>query len=704
MQTAPPGTPHRIRRLRWQVRTPRADAALAVRVSLRDWLPDVEAALEAAFNQQGGGDEVRHLASLSLNLKLPEAFSQQDLMRELGTALGQALHDAASEMAPPDLAPVTPAQGGQRRAEAMGTGDMARLLCALQAARVQAPDALREALHGALTIGGDNRRNDGLCELDWLGQRWAVRAADVVHWLACLADALADEALHDGGAKGAERRGSGPASNTSANAAASTAAASLHPGVGEPAIGSRAAGPGDAGQALAQTGPGAPQTDAPNAEASRRAADASSPLTPSGIQQLQAQLLHYLRTGQLDWVLAGLPTQEAQAALRDAASLWVSWGLLPDALPATSALAQRLGALSRWLALLTEDQGRAVHRQHAQRQATSRPGVDHTAPEHALSKLWPDLLQVLADGGPAVRADSLHAQALWLDWLAAGGAAMGAAPLQRWLNEALPWVEALRRQGPSSDVWQALLALGAASPPHTAHAPGRDDAAHVNLAIQAEAQRRALASAQGASPGEGLVMPLPSTIAAPIPAPTLPAREPTTSTGQIVSQAGLVLLHAYLPRCLDVLGLYPSGQRGPLADHLWPRAAAVLHWLATGQDGALECELGLIKPLLGRRDQHDERDALSHGLPTLLPHEREEADALLRAVLGHWRALKGTSVAGLRESFLQRRGWLETRGGASLLRVEPAPYDVLLGSLPWGMSLVRLPWMAQPLHVEWSAP
>lgn len=647
--------PHRIRRLRWQVRTPRADAALAVRVSLRDWLPDIEAALEAAFNQQGGGDEVRHLASLSLNLKLPAAFSQQDLMRELGAALGQALHDAASEMAPPDLAPVTPARNGQGRAQTVGTGDMARLLCALQAALVQAPDALREALHAALTAAGDNRRNDGLCELDWLGQRWAVRAADVAHWLARLADALADaradEALHAVGAQGAERTGSRP----SATAAAHTAA-------------------------------------------SRRAAsDASSSLTPSGIQQLQAQLLHYLRTGQLDWVLAGLPTQEAQAALREAASLWVSWGLVPDALPATSALAQRLGALSRWLALLTDEQRRAVHRHHIQAHPT------HTAPEHALAKLWPDLLQVLADGGLVVRADSLHAQALWLDWLAAGGAAIGAAALQRWLNEALPWVEALRRQGPSSDVWQALLALGAASPPHTAHAPGLDDAAQVSLVIQTDAQRRALALAQGAS-GEGLVMPLPALLPATTPAPPLPAREPATSNGQIVYQAGLVLLHAYLPRCLDVLGFYPSGQRGPLADHLWPRAAAVLHWLATGRDGALECELGLIKTLLGRRDQHDEHDALSHGLPTLLPHERDEAEALLRAVLGHWRALKGTSVAGLRESFLQRRGWLEARDGASLLRVEPAPYDVLLGSLPWGMSLVRLPWMARPLHVEWSAP
>jgi hypothetical protein len=38
------------------------------------------------------------------------------------------------------------------------------------------------------------------------------------------------------------------------------------------------------------------------------------------------------------------------------------------------------------------------------------------------------------------------------------------------------------------------------------------------------------------------------------------------------------------------------------------------------------------------------------------------------------------------------------------LRVEPESFDMLLGLLPWGLGLVRLPWMTQPLFTEWSAP
>ncbi len=694
--------PHRIRRLRWQVRTSRADTALAVRTSLREWLPDIEAALDAALGQHGGGGEVRHLACLNLALQLPTTFSQQDLMRELGTALGQALHDAAGEMTEPDLRSVNRGDQGDQAAlgrAGAGYGHRGALLCALAGARVQAPLALREALMAA----GQAPRPDGWCELNWLGQTWAVRAADAAHWLAWLAAGDTHTTWPTDGATGMGRADPG-----------------LDAGAHEGLTVHSSTAPRDAGQAPPLNGntvqPTATLTNgatnaSTNAASQANGAPASSLLTPSGLQQGQAQLLHYLRTGQFDWVLAGLPTDQALAALRDAAGLWVDWGLVPDALPAGAALAARLGALSRWLALLPTDQRRAVQQHQARTQAQMGPGPDTVAPGHSLALLWPGLLQVLADGGPTVRADSLHAQALWLDWLAAGGTAMDAAHTRQWLNQALPWVDALRQQGPSSDVWQALLALDGASPLHGVPAFAQGDAAdgaHVGIVIQADAQRGALpaASAPTQAPAAPVVRgPLAhDSQARPLAAPMLPTREPATSTGQIVSQAGLVLLHAYLPRCLDVLGLYPSGQRGPLAEHLWPRAAAVLHWLATGQDGALECELGLIKPLLGRRDQHDAHEALSHGLPTLLPHEREEADALLRAVLGHWRALKGTSVAGLRESFLQRRGWLEARGGASLLRVESAPYDVLLGSLPWGMSLVRLPWMAAPLHVEWSAP
>ena len=95
---------------------------------------------------------------------------------------------------------------------------------------------------------------------------------------------------------------------------------------------------------------------------------------------------------------------------------------------------------------------------------------------------------------------------------------------------------------------------------------------------------------------------------------------------------------------------------------------------------------------------------LPHRPPCLTDNECAEAGALLDAVLAHWQALRGTRVDGLRSSFLQRRGWIEPRDGAWLLRVEPESFDLLLGRLPWSLGLVRLPWMRQPLFTEWNTP
>ena len=35
------------------------------------------------------------------------------------------------------------------------------------------------------------------------------------------------------------------------------------------------------------------------------------------------------------------------------------------------------------------------------------------------------------------------------------------------------------------------------------------------------------------------------------------------------------------------------------------------------------------------------------------------------------------------------------------LVVEPRPFDMLLDRIPWGYGTLKLPWMAQVLHVDW---
>lgn len=74
---------------------------------------------------------------------------------------------------------------------------------------------------------------------------------------------------------------------------------------------------------------------------------------------------------------------------------------------------------------------------------------------------------------------------------------------------------------------------------------------------------------------------------------------------------------------------------------------------------------------------------------------------MLQAVISHWNALGGTSVQGLRETFLQREGRLQRDEDAWRLRVAPRPFDMLLDRLPWGYATLKLPWMKEVLHVDW---
>ena len=131
-----------------------------------------------------------------------------------------------------------------------------------------------------------------------------------------------------------------------------------------------------------------------------------------------------------------------------------------------------------------------------------------------------------------------------------------------------------------------------------------------------------------------------------------------------------------------------------------PRAAAMLHWLASEREEIYEFELTTIKVLLGLMPDH----VLLAGAGLLSEADRIEADALLAAAISHWGALGKTGVAALRMSFLQRRGLLRNMGSGWQLQVEPESFDLLLGKLPWGISIVRLPWMTRPIFTDWPTP
>jgi hypothetical protein len=88
-------------------------------------------------------------------------------------------------------------------------------------------------------------------------------------------------------------------------------------------------------------------------------------------------------------------------------------------------------------------------------------------------------------------------------------------------------------------------------------------------------------------------------------------------------------------------------------------------------------------------------------LAVLSSEEKKEADDLLQSAIKHWSILKDTSPEGYRSAFLQRDGILKFEDDHWYLRVERKSYDMLLESLPFTISLIRLPWMKNKLLVEW---
>lgn len=634
--------PHRIRRLHWQARAPTAEAAFALRAQLREVSGPALVALERSLSAHAPDDRVIHLPRLELHLRLDQPLSIEDLAARIAAAASAALDalpaEAGSAIATPLDTPRGPAYPAtQTQAASLAIDDALTLDTLLR----EAPATLRAAITDALA------RTAHLPDAPppQAGETREVPVAleingQTLHLPLARLRQLARQLI------------------------------SSQPAAGQPlptSIPTAAPLP----LTEATQAPDQPPATAPSRH--RLTPAAPSPgANATSATHAQAQLATYLLTGSLDWTLAGLESDAARQILREAATIWVRLGALPACIFPQPALA-RIGALARWLPLLPRDDRQTVIASHT------------PAPANAPRTLTATLRELLASlATPSTEA--IHAQALWLAWSMEPEHATDEAHAS-WRSSIAPWVEALLAGLAATPPWTAVLAslrmpvhqpAPTAAPPHSgkpAATPGTPPTTTAPLQPQAQAAQT--------YPGD-----------------FTQRHAPKAPAGLVVPAAGLVLLHPYLPRLLDATGLYPAGSKGPIPDPALPRAAALLHWLASGRDVVHEFELPFIKLLLGRAPDAP----LSHAPPTLSDKECDEAGALLDAVLAHWQALRGTSTDGLRTSFLQRRGWIEQRDDAWLLRVEPESFDMLLGLLPWGLGLVRLPWMRQALFTEWSAP
>lgn len=162
----------------------------------------------------------------------------------------------------------------------------------------------------------------------------------------------------------------------------------------------------------------------------------------------------------------------------------------------------------------------------------------------------------------------------------------------------------------------------------------------------------------------------------------------------IVENAGLVLLHPFLNPLLETLEWV---ERGVFKSPEYAGSAALLmQYMACGDEPVDEAMLPLNKILCGLTPEHFV-DVTNVPSATV----KQEALAMLEAVVGHWKALKNTRVDGLRETFLRRTGNLQRNADGWTLQVEAKSLDILLNRLPWGISVVKLPWNRGLLNVSW---
>ena len=435
-------------------------------------------------------------------------------------------------------------------------------------------------------------------------------------------------------------------------------------------------------------------------------ADGGGAVSPA--EEGRATLLHYLRTGALPWAAAGAAAGDATAGLRAAARAEGPRLLdLAASSPGATAFAFRLLQLleeadaAAWIAALPARVPSLWRRVLLRLLAPAAgeadlPGAGGDAgpaaawavpPRHARLEAAAVLL-VTALAAPSAGAldDSPAA-------LAAAARTMdgGAGDALRSLLASLPGTAVRRASAKDSGRRTTRDAR-----PAPAAARADDDVLPPATGRDAEAKRESASSpppagsrgAEGGGPASAARL---AEAAAARPQGSAPGEDFALS----VAHAGLILLHSFIGPLLEHTGIREGDAIPP--DRL-QRAAALLHYLATGRDEVLEWELGLVKVLLGLTPD----DPLLVADGCLRAEDRAECEDLLQSAIGHWSVLRGASPAVVRETFLQRGGLLRRDAQGWTLRVEPAPFDVLLAHLPWSISVARLPWMPHPIYTEWT--
>ena len=163
----------------------------------------------------------------------------------------------------------------------------------------------------------------------------------------------------------------------------------------------------------------------------------------------------------------------------------------------------------------------------------------------------------------------------------------------------------------------------------------------------------------------------------------------------VIQNAGLIILWPFFYRLFDKCGFLIDKEFKD--DESLQKAILLTQYLVTGVTKCNENELVLNKILCGApQNSHVDVTVELDELYTDL------CDSLLKGVLKNWEKLSNSSVETLRETFLIREGILRPVELDYNLNVIKGPFDMLIETIPWNISIIQTTFMKNRITVDWK--
>jgi hypothetical protein len=161
-----------------------------------------------------------------------------------------------------------------------------------------------------------------------------------------------------------------------------------------------------------------------------------------------------------------------------------------------------------------------------------------------------------------------------------------------------------------------------------------------------------------------------------------------------VSNAGIVLFWPFLSRFFEKLNLTENDAF--INEQSRNEARYLLQYLTYNRIDFSEHQLVINKILVGMLPSE-----ILLPISPLSEEAKNMAESLINGLKSNWDKVKDSSPEAIQETFLQRDGILIIKEDKMVLTVDKKGVDVLLNSIPWNITLIKLPWMQKPLYAEW---